>query len=142
MRSRIARTSAWNRQQCATISAAPDAREAAIIASHSATDVAIGFSTSTCFPASSAATVCGACRAFGVPTTTASTSGSVANAAPIGRDAADPVSFGERAGRLLPVVRHRDDLVRRDSTTARAWKSWIQPQPNSATLMAPDTVTP
>jgi hypothetical protein len=48
---RISCTSARNRQQCATISDAPEASDASIIASHSATLVAIGFSTSTCLPA-------------------------------------------------------------------------------------------
>ena len=72
-------TSSRNRQQCATINDAPESRDAAIMASASRTLVAIGFSTSTCFPWRSNAIVCGAWSAFGVETTAASTSGSEAS---------------------------------------------------------------
>ena len=44
-------------------------------------------------------------------TTAASTSGSRGQGLPVGRDARDVVALGERAGGLLPVVGHGDDLV-------------------------------
>jgi len=43
-------------------------RAAAIIRSHEATSIAIGFSQSTCLPASTAAMVCSACWWTGVAT--------------------------------------------------------------------------
>jgi hypothetical protein len=70
----MARTSSRKRQQWATIRDALDSLEASIISSHSSTLIAIGFSTITCFPLRSSATVCGAWSAFGVATTAASTS--------------------------------------------------------------------
>jgi hypothetical protein len=76
---RSARTSGWNRKQWATISQALEPRAAATIASASARVRAIGFSTSTCLPASRKATACSAWRALGVPITAASTSGSAAS---------------------------------------------------------------
>ena len=68
IRSRIAITSGWNRQQWATIREAPPRWDASIIASHASTETAIGFSTSTCLPASRNATDCSACSALGVAT--------------------------------------------------------------------------
>ena len=89
----------------------PPSRDAAIIASHSATEVAIGFSTITCFPLRSNAIDCGAWSAFGVATTAASTSGSAASASQSVVTRGIAVPLGERPGGLLSMVRDGDDLV-------------------------------
>ena len=60
IRSRIAKTLGWKRQQWATIKKVPEPAAAASIASQSATETAMGFSTNTCLPAFRAATDCGA----------------------------------------------------------------------------------
>ena len=73
-----------------------------IIASHSATEVAIGFSTRTCVPASSSAIDCGACNALGVATTAASIVGIARQGLPVGRDPRDAVALGERASPTPP----------------------------------------
>ena len=52
--------------------------------SHSAAFIAIGFSQSTCLPASAAAMVCSACRWTGVATYTASIPSSRDQIAPVG----------------------------------------------------------
>ena len=54
---------------------------------------------------------CGACSAFGVATTAASTSGSAASASQSVVTRGIAVPLGERAGRLLAMVRDGDELV-------------------------------
>ena len=110
IRSRRAITSLRNRQQWATIRDAPEVRAAATIRSHSATDVAIGFSTRTWTPASSSAIglrrVQGVRRGddggvdVGVPR----------EGLPVRRDARDAVALGQRPGALLPMVGDGDEL--------------------------------
>ena len=102
------------------------------MASASATVRAIGFSTSTCLPASRKATAWAACRALGVPTTAASTPGSAARA----RQSVVVLGMAWRS------ARRRSDGSRQlaaatssapgCSRTARAWKSATQPVPSSA----------
>ena len=58
----------------ATMSRTPASRQAATIASHSATSSAIGFSRKTCFPAAAAACESGTWVVCGVAITTASMS--------------------------------------------------------------------
>ena len=132
MRARIARTSSRNRQQWATIRNAPPSRDAAIISSHPATDVAMGFSTITCFPLRSNAADCGAWSALGVDTTAASISGSAASASQSVVTRGIPYrSANARAvsSRWFATATISSPC----SSTPRAWKSWIHPQPNSAT---------
>ncbi|OLT02864.1 hypothetical protein BJF90_28285 [Pseudonocardia sp. CNS-004] len=76
MISRSLRTAALYSNVCPTISCTPCTAAASTMASASATDVAMGFSTSTCLPALIACRATSACAPGGVATSTASTSSS------------------------------------------------------------------
>src|SRR6476661_4707817 len=133
IRSRIAITSGWNRQQWATISEAPPRWEASIIASHSAMETAIGFSTSTCLPAPRKAIDCWEWSALGVAMMTAwiaspfvSARQSVVTRAIECRSA----SVRALSSRWFAIATSSAPGY---ASTPRAWKSWIQPDPISAT---------
>src|SRR6516165_7583783 len=89
------------------------ARHAAIIRSHSAAFIAIGFSQSTCFPAFAAAIVWSACRCTGVATYTLWTSGSPRRSRHRGyqRLAPSPVASSARSARarLIATNSHAGD---------------------------------
>ena len=93
------------------MSDAPVVRAASIIRSHSATEVAIGFSTITCFPLRSNATDCGAWSAFGVDTMAASTSGSAASASQSVVTRGIPWRSANALSTLHAMVGHGDELV-------------------------------
>src|SRR5207344_3253591 len=80
------------------------------------------------------ATDCGACSAFGVDTTAASTSGSAASASQSVVTLAMP--WRPANARAVSSWWFATATISWPfSRTARAWKSWIQPHPNSATLI-------
>src|SRR6478672_11196148 len=133
IRSRIAITSGWNRQQWATISEALPRREASIIASHSATETAIGFSTSTCLPVPRRAIDCSAWSALGVAMMTAwiaSPSMSARQSVVTRGIAYRSASVRALSSRWFAIA---TSSAPRYASTPRAWKSWIQPDPISAT---------